>query len=55
MREVNEEHLVVEAVGVGLDAFIDVGDDVFVKHAVEYMLDLFLGAGGASVADEKRC
>ena len=55
MREVNEEHLVVVTVGVFLDAFVYIGDDVFLKSAVEYVLDLFLGAGGASVTDEKRC
>ena len=52
VREMNEEHLEFVSFGVGLGAFIYLGDDVVIKNVVEYLLDLLGGAGSASVADE---
>ena len=52
VREMNEEHLEFVSFGVGLGAFIYLGDDVIIKNVVEDLLDLLGGAGSASVADE---
>ena len=53
--EVDEEDLEVVAVWVSLIDLVHLGNNVLAELVVEYVFDLFRGARGTSVADEKGC
>ena len=53
--EVDEEDLEVVAVWVSLSDLVHLGNNVRAELVVEYVFDLFRGARGTSVADEKGC
>ena len=50
--EVDEEHLVVIALGVLLDGLVDTVNDIRAKNVLERRLDAFDRAGRAGVANE---